>query len=71
VTGIPGYPLRDNAVIRRTIARFGGREVDRAGDGFLAASNWMKRAGQPGQGWRTRPLTREVVLPRYSVYSGQ
>jgi pimeloyl-ACP methyl ester carboxylesterase len=59
-----------NAVVRREIARFRGREVDTAGDGFFATFDGPARAVRAAQAIRdgVRPLGLEI---RAGVHIGE
>jgi len=59
-----------NAVVRRTIARFTGREVERAGDGFLATFDGPARAVRAGLAVVTE-LERLGLAVRGGVHTGE
>jgi pimeloyl-ACP methyl ester carboxylesterase len=59
-----------NAAVRRTLERFGGREVDRAGDGFLATFDGPARAVRAGLAIVSE-LERLGLPVRGAVHTGE
>lgn len=59
-----------NAAVRRTLDRFGGREVDRAGDGFLATFDGPARAVRAGLAIVSE-LERLALPVRGAVHTGE
>ena len=59
-----------NAIVRRALERFGGHEVDRAGDGFLATFDGPARAVRAGLAI-VAELDRLALPVRAAVHTGE
>ena len=66
-----GAARRAPAVVRRELARFRGREIDTAGDGFLATFDGPARAIRCARGPSATPCASSGSSVRAGVHTGE